>query len=602
MKGKENILLKLGKKLQFQYEIGESINNDLFETIFKEDFIKKNYNKVSKFNNSNDNASQPEKKPKSRDKFPKSKGGVPNSKDEVPKSNDKIYFTINAKIERIKNEKINEIFIFTYDYLLKNGLLLELNKKFFRGTLFKFQSELEKAIDKINSNRNNLDKLINDYGFEFINNLSIFYINIKNINSFILGSQLYGEAKSMSKMDLNNMIEKSLSISSKNTSDIVGQSYEDNVLLYFLNHANINEESILPRLLFYMEFIIFKYSNNKIYMEFIPFNQLSKNKNENYNEMDFSFYTTKEIQIPMSSLKFRIFTNTFIYNYKTKYKVNDNSDEQLIFPEKTLSFLEMKNNIYRSDEKSIDLKNLISKIKTFISKLPIYMELYKSKKFINENCKNVKFIFFYDHHNGKLEDSMKVKNEITDTIDKKFKDIDININIQIIFGSKQIQSINYFELLLENKQIKEENKQIKEENKQIKEKLNELENGFKEMKELLVTKQKINTKKDYIESEKKKEEIIELNEAKAIIDEEIDKLKKNFKDIKLKIFEKAIAIPEFKNHIKEGKEDEIIQIFQKLSNKLNSRKIRKTKYEEKTINKIASELINDIIKDNKLNK
>ena len=70
MKGKENILLKLGKKLQFQYEIGESINNDLFETIFKEDFIKKNYNKVSKFNNSNDNASQPEKKPKSRDKFP----------------------------------------------------------------------------------------------------------------------------------------------------------------------------------------------------------------------------------------------------------------------------------------------------------------------------------------------------------------------------------------------------------------------------------------------------------------------------------------------------------------------------------------------------
>ena len=56
------------------------------------------------------------------------------------------------------------------------------------------------------------------------------------------------------------------------------------------------------------------------------------------------------------------------------------------------------------------------------------------------------------------------------------------------------------------------------------------------------------------------------------------------------------------NHIKEGKEDEIIQIFQKLSNKLKWRKIRKTKYEEKTIKKIASELINDIIKDNKLNK
>ena len=36
-------------------------------------------------------------------------------------------------------------------------------------------------------------------------------------------------------------------------------------------------------------------------------------------------------------------------------------------------------------------------------------------------------------------------------IDKIFKDIDININIQIIFGSKQIQSINYYELILENR-------------------------------------------------------------------------------------------------------------------------------------------------------
>ena len=585
MKDKENFLPKISQKFEFEYKIGNNINNDLFKIIFEEKFIIRNYNKV----NSNNNAPQLKKEPKSRDKFPKSKGKVPNSKDEVSKSNDKINFTVNPEIQSFKNEKKNEIFIFTYDYLLKNGLLLELNKNFFRGTIFKFQSELEKAISKINSNRDNLDQIINDYGFEFIKNLSIFYIKIKDIHSFILASQLYGEAKSMSEMDLNNIIEKSLSNSSKNTTDIVGQNYEDNVVFYFLNHANINEESILPRLLFYMDFIIFKYSNKKINIEFIPFNQLSENKNENYNEMDFSFYTTKDIQIPMLSMNQKIFINTFIYNYNEECHANNELDKEIIFPEKTLSFLEMKNNIKREGEKGIELNNLISNIKTFISKLPIYMELYKSKKFINNDCKNVKFVFFYDHHNGKLEDPIKVKNEITNEINQKFKGVKININIQIIFGSKQIQSINYFQLLLENKQIREENKQIKE-------KLNELVNELKGMKQILASNKNINVEKVYIESEKKKEEIIEIDETKVFIDEEIDCLKKNLKDIDLKIFEKAIAMPKFKSYIKEGEKDKIIQIYKQLSEELVKKKIKKKKYSEKTIENIASKLINDIIK------
>ena len=213
----------------------------------------------------------------------------------------------------------NEIMLFTYDYLLKNGLLLELTRKFFRNVLYKFERSLKNAIKEINSNRNNLDKIANDYGLEFINDLSVLYAKIKDIHSFILSNQLYGDAKSI---DLNDIISYSVSNVSKNTSDIVGQSYEDSVLLYILNNANINSKNLLPRLFFYMDFIVFTCDRKKnIYLEFIPFNQLSSDKTESYNEMDFSFYSTDNMRIPMSSLKYQIFINTFIYNKKKDIRI-----------------------------------------------------------------------------------------------------------------------------------------------------------------------------------------------------------------------------------------------------------------------------------------
>ena len=266
MKEEKNIFEKLKKKLKFNYEIGNEPNTELFEKIFDHDFMKHNYAMAEKT------------------------------------TKDITNFIINPKAKDIK--KNNNIYIFTFEYLLKNGLLLELNEKFFQLKLNKFQRTLENAIKEINTKKLDFDK--NDYGFELINNLSILYAKISDIKSFILGEQLYGEAKSISESDLNNIIEKSISNISKNTTDIVGQYYEDNVLLYFLNHSNIDNKCILPRLLFYMNFIIFKYDNKKIYIEFIPFNLLQQDKIECYNEIDFFFIQQKilKFQCQFSIIKY----------------------------------------------------------------------------------------------------------------------------------------------------------------------------------------------------------------------------------------------------------------------------------------------------------
>ena len=610
----QDIFQKIEQKLNFSYET-ENPNYEFLVKIFNEDFLRKNYNNALKL-----------KEPKETiDKSSNSK-----SKNKAPNNPyDNLELIINPKIERINDYHNNEVFLFTYDYLLKNGLLLTLSENYFRGVLYKFQKTLNTAINEINTNIRNLDQIANNYGVEFINDLSILYAKIKDIHSFILSTQLYGEAKSM---DLNNIIAGSISNVSSNTSDIVGQCYEDNVLLYFLNNSNINAENVLPRVFFYIDFIIFKYANKKINIEFIPFNLLFTDKTENYNEMDFSFYTKKNIQIPMSSMKYQIFTNTLIYNHKEDVQVKNYNNNEIIFPENTLTFFEMKNNISRiQGKKSINLEDLISKIRTFLSKLPIYMKLYKSKNFINENCNNIKFIFFYDHQNGKIDDPKRAKDLIKKEIDNRFKNnVDINIDIQIIFGSKQIQSINYFNLFLENNNTKEQLNQTKkeldntnEELNQTKKKLNntneelnqtkkELNNTNEELKQtnIKVTKleeelesmKKIlnnrnpNNINECVEFEKEKEEIIELEETKININKEIDNYKKNFKGIKLKIFEKAIDMLNSGEYI--NKDKELIKLIQSLSEKLTAKKFTNICFDTNFIKKKASQLIKTIIKKN----
>ena len=321
-----------------------------------------------------------------------------------------------------------------------------------------------------------------------------------------------------------------------------------------------------------------------------------------------------------------------VYNYKDDNLIKNYPNDKINFPEKTLTFFELKNDVKRTtDKKTIDLDILISHISTFVSKLPIYMKLYKSKGFVDENCNNVKYVYFYDHNNGKFEDSIKTKNLIKSEIDKNFKNSDININIQIIFGSKQIQAINYYELFLENKKTKAElgntkvelgNTKVelgntkaelgntKAELEETKDRVNKLENELKDIKKYLSNiknedvefkeEKKERKKKNIIDyekidksnkPEKEKKEIIELDEQKMMINEKIDKLKENLKGIKLKIFEKAIGILKLKKNINEYD----INIIQKLSNKLTKKEYKNID-DEKNIENYALNLVNKFIK------
>lgn len=174
---------------------------------------------------------------------------------------------------------------------------------------------------------------------------------------------------------------------------------------------------------------------------------------------------------------------------------------------------------------------------------------------------------------------------IKEIIDEKFKNTDIVIKIQIIFGSKEIQNINYFKLFLENNKFKEELKKTNE-------KLKKLEQDMEIMKKYLT---KDLNKSDELEKKKLQ---IELDEKQMKINEEIDNHKKNFEGIKLKIFERAVTEPELIQYIYEN--DESIKIIVKLSEKLlKNDKIKKT-FNEETIEKFASKLVKKVlIKKNK---
>jgi hypothetical protein len=119
-----------------------------------------------------------------------------------------------------------------------------------------------------------------------------------------------------------------------------------------------------------MNFIILKITKKKICIDFVPFNKLRNDKSDAFNEIDFSFYTENEIQIPMNNMNCEIFKYLLAYGPKINSE-KSNKDPNLIFPSKTLTFFELKNNVYRvkDDKKTIDLDKLMEMLKTFISKI-----------------------------------------------------------------------------------------------------------------------------------------------------------------------------------------------------------------------------------------
>ena len=489
----------------FDFDLGEKLNGNLLNKVFDKAFI----------NNNQKN-------------YKNSKG------------KQIIYeYKINPEEKDINPNEKNKVFLFTYEYFINNGLLLKLDENFFQMKSEKYKRFLKKIIEEINKNIKKLGEKRKDFGFLFSNNLYILYITIKNIKYFILDTQLYGEAKSISQLDLENLIKSPISNVSNNTSDIAaGNFYEETILDYFLNNPKIHQKYIFSRLLLYMNFIILNYNKNKdnIEIEMVPFNQLNKNKTEFYDEVDFCFYASNEIRIPMNKYGIDIFKYTLALNNKNKTSQKTNQNE-LIFPSQTLTFFELKNNVPRKKIKKeddkynnsnlIDLTTLLESLTTFISKVPIYIDLYKSKKFINENYKSIKLVYFYDNQNSKFEDSKIAKTEINKIIKEKLQYNDININLEIVFGNKRIQSINYYELLFDNNRISEElkktqNSQIKTEGKlkKTEEELKKIQNNQKNTEE--------NLKKTQEELKKKQNNQKNTEEELKKTQEELKKQKKCF--------------------------------------------------------------------------
>ena len=532
MSNEKDLVNSIKNSLDFNFQIGGNPNFELLKIIFDKVFISENFNR---FNRDNEN-------------------------DKNKKNNkNKIGYIINPNKNDFLKRK-NKVFLFTFDYFIDIGILLELTTGFFNIKNPQYKRILDILIRDINKNIKSLESKRDNFCFAFIDNLSLLYFKIKDIIFFILNAELYGEAKTLSKEDLQNLMEISISNVSINTTDIVGHSYEDSILFYFLKYSNINKNKILPRLLLYMNFIILKINKKKITIEFVPFNKFRNGKSDILNGIDFSFYIQNEIQIPINNMNYEII------KYSIEYGPNINSEENnkgpdLIFPSKTLTFFELKNNVYniKDDNKTFDLDKLLEMMKIFISKIPIYIRLYKSKNFINEKCNKVKLNFFYNHEFDEIPDLTKAKNKIKEIIEDELKNSNVNIILEIIFGSIKIQLFNYFDFILESRQIKENYEELKEKYEKIKNKLENIEKKFKKYEEKKFERnEKLN--KIIIENKEKQDqetkgnnikgEIIELDEKKEDFNQEIIYYEKNFKGNKLEIFKKVINNKDFIEIIK----------------------------------------------------
>jgi hypothetical protein len=214
----KDFLNSMKNSIDFKYQIGGNPNFQLLNTIFDQKFISENYKRFTQDNQNDKNKKQNNKK----------------------NNNIKFDCIINPNEKDLLEQK-NKVYLFTFDYFIDIGILLELSTNYFKIKNPQFIRILDNLIKDINKNIKELDPKKDDFGFAFINNLSILYFKIKDIIFFILNAELYGEAKSLSKKDLQNLMEISISNVSTNTTDIVGHFYEDSVLLYFLKYSNINK-------------------------------------------------------------------------------------------------------------------------------------------------------------------------------------------------------------------------------------------------------------------------------------------------------------------------------------------------------------------------
>lgn len=546
---------KKGSKYSFLYKINNLIgyddvlinNNQLLEKIFSQPFIKENIKRYNQYKNNNN--------------FFK--------------------FILNPTLEQINSNKNNNIFIFTYDFFLNLGIYPMFSESYFNTNIFK--TLRKKGIEKINNNINKLKEYSSEIGFSVsTSGLSIFYYKIKDFKVFLLENQLDGPTKEFNSNEIYDSISTTMSQMTNNTSSMVGHIFEENVLIYILKNANLKSNQIFPRVFLYLKYIILNVSSkSRINFEFVPFNILV-DKIEGYNEVELSFCTDKNITIPLTSelLKYNLFNFTI--------NVPKNDTKTLIFKENELNFFEIKNNMDNTKD-DITYKEFLGEIKSFAGKIPLFCEIYKIKNFIDyEQCKGINLFYIYNQKYIKFNDSENMREELSKILYEKIK-LNIKITLNVLYCSKQIQSINYFNLFYDNMKMKNELNKTKNELNETKDEFNKKINKMQNLIKKICIKNKIQIPDNLFSNFDESNEFNESNESNNSQEEKkleislIEDEEENKKfEIELNETEKII----FMNFIKDK---EIKKIIKEEKNKnpiydLLKKKIKNEKYKKYDLN------------------
>ena len=546
--------IKKGSKYSFLNKVNDLLgfdntlidnNEKLIEKILSPSFIKENIKKYNRYKNNDEN--------------------------------DFFEFILNPSLKDINKNDKTKIFIFTYDYFINLGICPKFKENYFQTNIFK--ALIQKGINKVNTIIDKLKEHSSEIGFSVSKSrLSIFYYKIKDFNAFILENQLDGPTKEFNSNEIMESISVTMSQMTNNTNSIVGHIFEDNVLLYILKKANLKPNQIFPRVFLYLNYIILNIDlNSQIYFSFVPFNTLV-DKTEGYNEVELSFYTDKDVTIPLNSE----FSNYNLFNFTINVPKSD--AKNIIINKNELNFFEIKNKmpLKKGDNNYLDF---LDEIKTFAGKIPLFCEIYKIKNFIDyEQYKNINLFYIYNQKNVSFNDNEKMRRELSNILSEKINS-NFKVTLNVLYCSKKIQSINYINLFLDHNKMKEQLNKTKNELNKTNDELNKAKNEIKEIKNIINNLciqnniqlpenlfSKFNEYNEFNESNKSQEEKkleISLNEN----EEENKKFDIELNDAEKIIFNNITKDIEFKKIIKEVKNKN--SIYNLLKKKIKKEKYRK---------------------------
>ena len=223
------------------------------------------------------------------------------------------------------------------------------------------------------------------------------------------------------------------------------------------------------------------------------------------------------------------------------------------------------------DDKNYE--SFLDEIKTLAGKIPLFCEIYKINNFIDyEKCKVINLFYIYNQNRVTFNDTEYIRKELAKILSDKIK-LNINLTLNVLYCSKQIKSINYFNLFIDNQNMKDELNKTKEKLNKTNDELNEIKKFINNLciKNNIQLPENLFSKfNEFNDSNKSQEEkkLISLNE-----DEEENKKSEKLNDTEKIIYNNFIKDKEFKKIIKEEKNES--SIYNSLKEEIKKKKYKK---------------------------